>query len=80
MRVSVLLALLVLMPAAHADSVKGFCERDGKRLDFTDGIAFQDAKDEAGTVTTTIYLTANKLDRTALAKCPDCNAPLPENT
>jgi len=80
MRIPVLLALLILMPAAHADTVRGFCERDGKRLDFTDGIAFADARDEKGTVTTTIYLTANKLDRAALAKCAACTAPLPENT
>jgi len=80
MRVPALLALLTLMPAAHADTVRGFCERDGKRLDFTDGIAFADARDENGTVTTTMYLTANKLDRAALAKCADCAKPLPENT
>jgi hypothetical protein len=53
MRTPVLLALLILMPAAHADPVRGFCERDGKRLDFTDGIAFADAR-EGDTVTTTI--------------------------
>lgn len=81
MRIPILLALAVLMPAtALADSVRGFCERDGKKLEFTDGIAFADARDEAGTLTTTIYLTAKKLDRAALAKCKECNAPLPENT
>ena len=80
MRIPVLLALSVLMPIAHADTVRGFCERDGKRLDFTDGIAFADARDENGTLTTTIYLTANMLDRAALAKCADCVKPLPENT
>ena len=80
MRISALLALLVLMPAAHADTVRGYCERDGKRLDFADGIAFADARDTSGTVTTTIYLTAKPLDRAALAKCAECNAALPENT
>ena len=80
MRIPSLLALCVLMPIAHADTVRGFCERDGKRLDFTDGIAFLDARDETGAVTTTIYLTANKLDRAALAKCAGCAGALPENT
>ena len=68
------------MPIAHADTVRGFCERGGKRLDFTDGIAFADARDASGAVTTAIYLTANKLDRAALAKCGDCGRALPENT
>jgi hypothetical protein len=80
MRIPALLALCVLMPIAHADTVGGFCERGGKRLDFTDGIAFADARDETGAVTTTIYLTAKKLDRAALAKCAACAGPLPENT
>jgi len=80
MRVPALLALLTLIPAAHADTVRGFCERGGKRLDFTDGIAFADARDSSGTVTTTIYLTAKALDRAALKRCADCAAALPENT
>jgi len=80
MRLPTLLALSLLMPIAHADTVRGFCERDGKRLDFTDGVAFADARDEKGTVTTTIYFTANKLDRAALAKCVDCGGALPQNT
>jgi hypothetical protein len=80
MRMSVLLALLALMPIARADTVHGFCERGGKRLTFTDGIAFADARDASGTVTTTIYLTANKLDRAALAKCAECATAMPENT
>jgi hypothetical protein len=80
MRIPALLALCALMPIAHADTVGGFCERDGKRLDFTDGIAFADARDAAGAVTTTMYLTAKKLDRAALAKCAACAGPLPENT
>jgi len=79
MRIPTLLALCLSMPMAHADSVRGFCERDGKRLDFTAGIAFADARDE-NVVTTTIYLTANKLDRTALAKCAACAGALPANT
>jgi len=83
MRIASLLVafnLFVLLPSAHADSVRGFCERDGKRLAFTDGIAFADARDENGAVTTTIYFTANKLDRAALAKCAACAGALPENT
>jgi len=76
----VLFVLLAQLPSAHADSVRGFCERDGKRLTFSDGIAFADARDENGAVTTTIYLTANKLDRAALAKCAECAGALPENT
>ena len=80
MRIPALLALCVLMPIAHADTVGGFCERGGKRLDFTDGIAFTDARESTGAVTTTIYLTAKKLDRAALAKCAACAGPLPENT
>ena len=80
MRVPTLLALFLLMPTAHADTVRGFCERDGKRLTFTDGVAFADARDSTGAVTTTIYLTADKLDRAALAKCAECASALPENT
>lgn len=80
MRIQVLLALCLFVPLAQADTVRGFCERDGKRLDFTDGIAFADARDEAGVVTTTIYLTANKLDRAALAKCADCASAMPADT
>lgn len=80
MRIPVLLALLALTPIASADTVRGFCERGGKRLDFTDGIAFADARESNGTVTTTIYLTAKRLDRAALAKCADCAAALPETT
>ena len=80
MRIPALLALCVLMPIAHADTVGGFCERGGKRLDFTDGIAFADARESTGAVTTTIYLTAKKLDRAALAKCAACAGPLPQNT
>lgn len=65
---------------AYADSVSGSCERDGKRLTFTDGIAFQGARDEKGVVTTTIYLTAKPLDRAALAKCAECAAAPGEST
>lgn len=72
--------MLVFAAPAHADSVKGFCERDGKRLTFTDGIAFADARDEDGVVSTTIYLTARPLDRAALARCAECAGPLPQNT
>lgn len=71
--------MAVLAPA-HADSVHGYCERGGKRLDFSDGIAFEDARDESGVVTTTIYLTAKPLDRAALAKCAECAGKLGENT
>lgn len=81
MRIPALLALAILLPGvAQADTVHGYCERGGKRLEFTDGIAFADAREANGTVTTTIYLTAKPLDRAALAKCAECNAPLPENT
>lgn len=73
--------LLCLSAAtAQADSVAGYCERDGKRLVFTDGLAFEDARDENGTVTTTVYLTANRIDRAALAACGECRGPLGENT
>ena len=80
MRMPILLILLSLSSAGHTDSVKGYCERDGKRLDFSDGIAFEDARDTQGTLTTTIYLTAKPLDRKALAKCAECKGPLGENT
>jgi len=72
--------LLALSFGSLADSVTGHCERDGKRLDFTDGIAFADARDEAGTVTTTLYLTAKPLDRKALAACAECGGEPGENT
>jgi hypothetical protein len=80
MRIPVLLTLLATMPVAHADAVRGYCERDGKRLEFSDGIAFADARDDKGAITTTIYITAKPLDRAALARCKECAAPLPENT
>jgi hypothetical protein len=80
MRSSLLLLLLALAAPVHADPVHGYCERDGKRLDFTDGIAFEDARDASGVVTTTIYLTAKSLDRAALAKCAECAGKLGENT
>lgn len=80
--VSILLPLTLASFAgfAHADSVKGYCERDGKRLEFSDGIAFEDARDEQGTVTTTIYLTAGRLDRAALARCAECRGGPSANT
>lgn len=80
MRVAVVSILLLLAGPAQADAVSGYCERDGKRLDFRDGIAFEDARDEQGTLTTTIYLTANPLDRAALAKCEECGGAPGENT
>jgi hypothetical protein len=80
MRAAAVLALMILAAPAHADTVKGFCERGGKRLEFSDGIAFADAKDEKGAVTTTIYLTAEPIDRAELAKCTECAGPLGENT
>ena len=80
MRNLAIVPLLALAFAAQADNVKGYCERDGKRLDFTDGIAFADARDSAGTVTTAIYLTAKPLDRKALAACAECGGELGENT
>ena len=66
MRSLILMVLVVLAMPARADSVHGFCERDGKRITFSDGIAFVDARDADGVVTTTIYLTAKPLDRKAL--------------
>lgn len=80
MRSLVASILLLLAGTAQADPVSGYCERDGKRLTFTDGIAFHDARDEKGVVTTTVFLTANKLDRAALARCTECQAPPGENT
>ncbi|MBX3689307.1 hypothetical protein [Dokdonella sp.] len=78
---AVLISLVFLLAGtAHADSVKGWCERDGKRLDFSDGIAFKDARDESGVVTTTIYLTAKPLDRSALAKSAQARGELGTNT
>jgi hypothetical protein len=80
MRTAPLLVMLALAAQAHADSVSGYCERGGKRLDFSDGIAFADARDANGVVTTAIYLTAKPLDRAAFAKCAECAGALGENT
>jgi hypothetical protein len=80
MRIVLVPLVFLLAGYAHADSVEGYCERDGKRLEFSDGIAFEDARDEQGTVTTTIYLTAKPLDRAALAKCAECRGAPGENT
>ena len=79
MRILSLMVLMALSGTVAADSVRGFCERDGKRLEFTDGIAFADAR-EGDTLTTNIYLTAKPLDRKSLAKCAECRGPLPEST
>lgn len=76
----IMLSLLAVACPAMADSVKGYCERDGKRLDFHDGIAFADARDAAGVLTTTFYLTVKPLDRAALARCPGCADAPGENT
>ena len=80
MRSLILMVLVVLAMPARADSVHGFCERDGKRITFSDGIAFVDARDADGVVTTTIYLTAKPLDRKALAACGECSAAPGEDT
>ncbi|HET6602944.1 MAG TPA: hypothetical protein VFG21_01850 [Xanthomonadaceae bacterium] len=80
MRLTAMLTLLFLMPVAHADSVRGFCQRDGTRLEFTDGIAFADARAADGTITTAIYVTSRPLDRAALAQCAECRAELPEDS
>ncbi len=80
MRNSILFILCFLIPVAHADSVRGFCERDGTRLEFNDGVAFADARSSDGTLTTAIYLTARSLDRAALAQCAECRADLPEES
>jgi hypothetical protein len=80
-KVFLMLPLTLMFAApAHADSVQGYCERDGKRISFSDGIAFVDARDAEGVVTTTIYLTARSLDRKALAACSACAAAPGENT
>lgn len=79
--VSLMLPLILVLAApAHADSVQGYCERDGKRISFSDGIAFVDARDAEGVVTTTIYLTAKALDRKSLAACSACAEAPGENT
>jgi hypothetical protein len=80
MRAALVPLLFLLAGYAQADSVKGHCERDGKRLEFNDGIAFADARGADGTVTTTIYLTARPLDRGALSKCAECGGAPGENT
>ncbi len=80
MRSLKLLIFLMLMTPVHADTVQGFCERDGKRITFSDGIAFVDARDSEGVVTTAIYLTAKSLDRKALAACETCASAPGENT
>jgi hypothetical protein len=77
---AVLPFLLLLSLPVRADSVQGYCERDGKRLAFSDGIAFVDARDAEGVVTTTVYLTAKALDRKALAACAACASAPGENT
>lgn len=79
MRVFTMASLMMFSAVGHAGSVQGFCERDGKRLEFTDGLAFADAR-EGDTTFTTIYLTAKTLDRAALAACVECRGPLPEDT
>ncbi|HEY6943249.1 hypothetical protein [Dokdonella sp.] len=75
-----MLVLLALAGPAHAGGVGGYCERDGKRVTFSDGIAFADARKSDGTVTTTIYFTARPLDRGALAACAACAAAPGEST
>ena len=72
MRTTAVMVLLFLMMPVHAGTVAGFCERDGKRITFGDGIGFADARDSDGVVTTTLYLTAKSLDRKALAACAEC--------
>lgn len=84
MRSLTLLAVLILttplFTPAYADTVQGFCERDGKRITFSDGIAFADARDSEGFLITAIYLTAKTLDRKALAACKECESAPVENT
>ncbi|MBX3696956.1 MAG: hypothetical protein KF811_04035 [Dokdonella sp.] len=80
MRILPCLLLLGLTQLGQAASVDGYCERDGKRLVFSDGIAFADARDAEGVVTTTIYLTSKPIDRKALAACVECAAAPGENT
>ncbi|MEZ5462895.1 hypothetical protein [Dokdonella sp.] len=78
-RLALMVPLFLAMPVL-ADSVQGYCERDGKRITFTDGIAFVDAVDSDGIATTAIYLTAKPLDRKALAACEECASAPGENT
>ena len=80
MRSLTLLALMILTSSAYADTVKGFCERDGKRISFSDGLAFADTRDSEGFLITAIYLTAKTLDRKALAACKECASAPVENT
>ena len=77
MRILSIVSLLALSFATQADTVGGHCEGEGVRLNFTDGIAFADARSEAGAISTAIYLTVEKLDRAALTACPDCGGALP---
>jgi hypothetical protein len=65
---------------AAAATVTGQCQREGTTLVFVDGLAFESARDEGGTVTTAIYLTTKPIDRKQLATCPDCEGELPVNT
>ncbi|MEO7326609.1 MAG: hypothetical protein ABIW82_17445 [Dokdonella sp.] len=80
MRALILMVLCLAAVPALADSVQGFCERGGKRLTFSDGIAFVDARDSDGVATTAIYLTAKPLDRKALAACAACKSAPGEST
>ena len=75
---SILLSLCAA--SAAAGTVAGYCERDGHRIAFGDGIAFVDARDAQGVATTTVYLTAKPLDRAALARCAGCRAAPGEST
>lgn len=78
-RLQVAMMIALLLPGFVQASVSGFCERDGARLTFTDGIAFWDARGADGAITTTVYLTAKPLDRSALSACVDCRDALTED-
>lgn len=80
MRILLSLLLAAFSFPALAGHVTGYCERGGKSVSFVDGVAFADARDESGAITTTIYLTSMPLDRKKLAECRGCGRPLGENT
>lgn len=74
------LSLLHASGVGAANAVSGECQREGTTLKWVDGIAFESARDEAGTLTTAIYFSTLPIDRTQLTKCPDCSGELPVNT
>jgi len=78
MLISIALATLLMAAGEVPVQVTGFCERAGETFSFVDAIAFDDARDKKGVVTTTLYLVSAPLDREALAGCLNCSRPLLE--